>query len=449
MPRGALGTWAALTVFTIPNYRRFVGGQSLSLIGSWTETVAQGLLILNLTHSGLTLGLVTATRYLPVLLGTPYAGLIVDRHNKRRMMMLTSMLLAGVSVIVGISVLARTIAIWQVFVAAAVFGMVTAVDNPARMALIPELVGADLIRRAVTINSVFANVGRAVGPAVAAVLIHAFGLGWCFLFNALSFGMVLIALTRLDTRALRAGTAVRRRGGQLREGLKVARGNRDIAGPLAMIVFVGTLTYEFEVSLPIFAEQTIHGGMDGYSWLTSAFGAGAIAAGLVLMRWPQTGLPRLVVACAGYAVAMTLIAFSPTLQPAIAAAVLVGVCSIAFLTTGNGTIQLAAPPDMRGRVTGLWTTAFVGSTPIGAVIIGSVAHSLGGRAALGIGAAGCLAAVLVGLLILRHTGPVQCAPRPQIANHHVAAAVTQAAQLPAAKAPRVATMYVNAQPLTQ
>jgi MFS family permease len=416
---------ATPTVFTIANYRRFVGGQLLSLIGSWTETIAQGLLILSLTHSGLTLGLVTATRYLPVLFATPYAGLIVDRQNKRRLMMLTSTLLAGVSVIVGISVLARTIAIWQVFVAAALFGIVTAVDNPARMALIPELVGTDMTRRAVTTNSIFANVGRAVGPAVAAVTIHAFGLGWCFLFNALSFGMVLIALARLDMRTLHPSTAVRRGDGQLREGLKVARGNRDIAGPLAMMVFVGTLTYEFEVSLPIFAEQTIHGGLDGYSWLTSAFGAGTIVAGLVLMRWPQTGLPRLVVASAGYGVAMTVMAFSPTLQAAIAAAVLVGACSIAFLTTGNGTIQLAAAPEIRGRVTGLWTTAFVGSTPIGAVIIGSVAHSLGGRAALGIGAAGCLAAVLIGLLILRHVRPVQFAPHAQITGDHERLSITR------------------------
>ena len=386
------------SVFSVPNYRLFTAGQSVSLVGSWTETVAQALLILNLTHSALTLGLVTATRYAPVLLGAPYAGLIVDRHDKRRLMVLTSTLLAAVSLAVGASVLAHTIAGWQIFVAAAVFGAVTAVDNPARMALVPELVGRGKLRRAVTTNSIFANVGRALGPAVAAALVRALGLGWCLVFNAASFGLVLVALLGLNRRALHPVPPVQRVRGQLRAGLRAACGNRDIAGPLAMMVLIGTLTYEFEVSLPIFAQQSMHGGVDGYGWLTSAFGAGAIGAGLILMRWPQTGLARLIGAAAGYAVAMTLLAVSPTIAVAVGVAVLVGACSIGFLTTGNGTIQLAAEPDMRGRITALWTTAFVGSTPIGAVIIGAVAHWLGGRAALGIGAAACLVAVLVGLI---------------------------------------------------
>ena len=132
-----------------------------------------------------------------------------------------------------------------------------------------------------------------------------------------------------------------------------------------MMAFVGTLTYEFETSLPVFAEQALRAGVYGYSWLTTAFGVGAVIAGLVLVKWPQTGLARLVWVAAGYAAAMALLAFSPTLHAAVAAAWLVGAASIAFLTTGNSTIQLAAPPQMRGRVTGLWTTAFIGSTPIG------------------------------------------------------------------------------------
>ncbi len=192
----------------------------------------------------------------------------------------------------------------------------------------------------------------------------------------------------------------------IRAGLAAARSDCEIAGPLAMMVFVGTLTCEFKTSLPIFAEHTLHGGIDAYSWLTTAFGIGSVAAGLVLMRWPQTGLDRMLCATTGYAIAMTLLTASPTLHTAIAAAAVVGAASIGFLTTGNATIQLAAPPQMRGRVTGLWTTAFVGSTPLGAVVIGALAHAFGGRVALGAGIAGCLAAILVGFLIL-HSVPAQ------------------------------------------
>lgn len=390
-----------MAVFAIPNYRRFVGGQSISLVGSWTETIAQALLVLKLTDSATVLGLVMATRYVPVLLGTPYAGLIVDRRNKRHVLMLTSTVLGLTSLAIGASVLGHTIAIWQIFAGAAIFGAMTCVDNPARMALIPELVGRSMTRRAITTNSILANVGRALGPALAAALVHAYGLGWCFVFNAASFALVLIALLALNTAALRPARAVTRSPGQVRDGLAVAIGNREILGPLVMMAFVGTLTYEFETSLPIFAEQTLRGGIDAYSWLTTSFGVGSVAAGLLLMRWPQTGLTQMISAAGGFGVAMALLTASPTLVTAIAAAGVVGAASIGFLTTGNATIQLAAPPQMRGRVTALWTTAFVGSTPIGAVIIGTVAHGHGGRAALGIGIAGCVAAVCAGTLILQ------------------------------------------------
>jgi MFS family permease len=387
-------------VFAVPNYRRFVSGQSISLVGSWAETIALALLVLDLTHSSLTLGLVMATRYLPVLVGTPYAGLIVDCCDKRRVLMLTNATLGLTSLAIGSAVLTHSIELWQIYTGAAIFGVMTCLDNPARMAFVPELVGSELIRPAVTTNSIMANVGRTLGPAVAAAVVHYYGLGWCFVFNTASFAFVIVALLALNTAALQPAGVVERSSGQLRDGLAVARGNREIAGPLLMMAFVGTLTYEFETSLPIFAEQTLHAGGTGYSWLTTAFGAGAVIAGLVLTRRPLTGLARLVSVAAAYGAAMALLTISPTLTAGVAAAILVGAASIAFLTTGNSTIQLAAPPRMRGRVTGLWTTAFIGSTPIGAVLIGAVAHWGGGRAGLAAGVAGCVAAVVVGLLLL-------------------------------------------------
>ena len=388
-------------MFSVPNYRRFVSGQALSLIGSWAETIALALLVLRLTHSPLILGLVMGTRYLPVLLATPYAGLIVDRNDKRHVLMVSNAVLGLTSLGIGVSVLCNTITMWQIFLAATIFGFMTALDNPARMALTPELVDTHLVRPAITINSMMANLGRTIGPAVAAGLIRWHGIGWCFLFNALSFAIVMVALIALDTRRLHAAKPVGRSKNQLREGWAVARANTEIAGPLLMMVFVGTLTYEFETSLPVFAEQTLKAGDDGYAWLTTAFGVGSLLTGVVIARWPITGLSRMIRVTVFYCVAMVLLTISTGLPVALLGAALVGSASIAFLTTGNSTIQLEAPPQMRGRVTGLWTTAFIGSTPVGSVIIGAVAHRFGGHAGLAAGVIGCALAIAIGITVKR------------------------------------------------
>jgi MFS family permease len=175
------GTFAALAV---PNFRRYVSGQSLSLIGTWVETVAQALLVLRLTHSGTVLGLTTAARYAPILLLSPYAGLMVDRHSKRHMLLATQAGLGLVSATLGVSVLTGNIRLWQIVVLALLFGTLSAVDNPARQAFVPEVVGRDLVRDAVTLNSTTVNVARVIGPTIAAVLVSTIGIGWCFVVNA-------------------------------------------------------------------------------------------------------------------------------------------------------------------------------------------------------------------------------------------------------------------------
>src|ERR1700760_1754858 len=208
-----------LAAFSVPNFRRFVIGQTVSLVGSWTETVAQALLVLQLTHSGLWLGLATAARYLPVLVLTPYAGLIVDRADKRRVLLTTQLSLAVLSLILAALVLLGAIELWMVFAVALGFGVLTALDNPARMAFIPEMVGPDLIRNAVTLNSTMVNVGRALGPVVAAALVAGVGVGWCFAVNGISFAAVLVALLTIDLAQLRPGVRVGHRRHQLRDGL--------------------------------------------------------------------------------------------------------------------------------------------------------------------------------------------------------------------------------------
>jgi MFS family permease len=385
--------FAALTV---PNFRRYVCGQSLSLIGTWTETVAQALLVLQLTHSGTVLGLTTAARYGPILLLSPVAGLLVDRHAKRRVLLITQAGLGLVSVALGASVLSGSIRLWQVVALALLFGSLSAVDNPARLAFVSEVVPRDLVRNAVTLNSTMVNVARVIGPTIAAVLVGTVGIGWCFVVNAVSFGFVIVSLLSLEGRGLQPVPAVPRERGQLRAGLRYAAQVPAIARPLLMMALIGTFTFEFEVSLPLLARLTFHGGATTYSWLLGAVGAGAVAGGLLTARSGRTGVRRLSWIAACYAVAVGLLAAAPTLPTAVVAGVLVGAVTISFLTTGNSTIQIAAEPAYRGRVAALWSTALVGSTAVGSPVIGVVSDAAGPRYALALGAAACLAAVLAG-----------------------------------------------------
>src|SRR6201996_3514205 len=203
---------------TIPNFRRYVAGQALSLIGTWVETVAQGLLILHLTHSGVLLGLATATRYLPVLILSPYAGLLVDRLPKRRVLLVTQAGLSFVSLLLGVAVLTGEIQLWQVFALGIAFGPFSAADNPARQAFVPEVVGPSLTRNAATLNSTLVNVARVLGPTIAAVVVDTAGIGWCFVINAISFLAVIGSLLALDTARLSPAVRTQRGRGQLRAG---------------------------------------------------------------------------------------------------------------------------------------------------------------------------------------------------------------------------------------
>jgi MFS family permease len=387
---------AMFAALAVPNFRRYFSGQALSLIGTWVETVAQALLVLHLTHSGTILGLTTAARFAPVLVLSPYAGVLVDRFPRRRILLTTQVGLGLVSLILGVLVLTGHIDIWGVVVLALAFGTLSAFDNPARQAFVSEVVGAPLVRDAVTLNSTSVNVARVLGPTVAAVLVATVGIGWCFVANAGSFLFVIATLVFLNTRQLHPVRPVPHLPGQIRQGLRYAAGIPAIARPLLMMALVGTFTFEFEVSLPLLARTTFHGNATTYSWLIGSLGAGAVIGGLYAAQAARTGVARLAHISVAYALAMGVLAVMPTLWSAVIACVLVGAASLLFLTTGNATVQLAADPDYRGRVMALWSLALVGSTPIGAPIIGALSDATSPRFAILLGAVACVAAAAIG-----------------------------------------------------
>jgi MFS family permease len=394
-------TFAALAN---PNYRRWFAGQGVSLIGTWMQTIAQGWLVYTLSGSGTELGLVVALQMVPVLILAPYAGLIADRVNKRKLIIAVQAVMGVLALILGLLSVTGIVQLWEVFALAAALGIATAFDNPARQAFVMELVGPDHLRNAVTLNSVLVNAARAVGPAVAGILIATVGVSVCFLVNAGSYMAVIISLMLLDRTALRPSIPAPRSGGQLREGLRYVASTPALAVPLAMMAVIGALAYEFQVVLPIVARETFGGGAEDYGFLTAAMGAGAVIGGLVVAGSGRTGTRAVISASLGLGVAILLAAAAPTLPLELAAMTIVGAASVTFLSVGNSTLQLAARPDMRGRVMSLWAVAFLGTTPIGGPIAGYVAENAGGRAGLLLGGVSCIVAGATAASILSQRG---------------------------------------------
>ena len=362
---------------------------------------AQSWLVLTLTHSGTMLGVVVALQTLPVLVLGPYGGVIADRVDKRRLMIVLQSAMGVQALALGLLTVTGTVRVWQIGILAALLGLNNAFENPARQSFMMELVGPEHLRNAVSLNSVLANVARAVGPAIAGILIATVGTGVCFLVNAGSFVAVLFSLSSMDTSALTPSTPTARTGGQLREGLRYVRSTPALVIPLVMMGIAGCLTYEFQVSLPVMADQGLHVGATGFGFMTAAMGVGAVAGGLFVAGRGKIGLRPLVIAAAGFAVAMALATLAPDLAFEMIALAFVGAGSIAFMATGNSTLQLTAAPEMRGRVMSLWFVAFQGSTPIGGPIVGATMSALGPRAGLGLGALTVALVAGGGLLALR------------------------------------------------
>jgi MFS family permease len=366
------------------------------------QSVAQSWLVLQLAGSAAMLGLVVAVQTLPVLALSPYGGLVVDRTSKRRLLLGTQSALAVLALTLGVLIVTHVVEVWMVFALAGGFGLVTSVDSPARQAFVPEMVGTGELANAVTLNSVLTNAARAVGPAVAGVLIVTVGVGSCFLLNAASFAAVVFALATMDPARLHPAPPATHARGQLVEGLRYVWRTPGLLVPLLMMALVGALAYEFQVVLPVVAQRTFSGDADAYGFLTAAFGVGAVAGGLVVAGRSSRGVRAVAIAAAAFGVTLLGAAAAPSFPLELLALVGVGAASVAFMSRGNATLQLAADPSMRGRVMALWAVAFLGTTPVGGPIVGYVAEHAGPRWGLALGGLSALVAVALAAFLRRH-----------------------------------------------
>jgi MFS family permease len=407
------------------NYRLFFFGQLVSVAGTWMQTVAQSFLVLDITHSGTQLGLATAARFLPIFVFGPLGGLFADRMDKRRVLYVTQTLSGLLAAAFAVLVATGSIRLWIIYLLAIALGFVNVFDNPARQSFISEMVPAQDLPNAVTLNSVSMNMARVFGAALGGVIAASLGLALCFACNAASFGAVLISLVAMRRSELFPARRVARQRRQVRQGLRYVRSTPELLIPLLMIAVIGTLAWEFQVTLPLMATKVFHGGAGAYGVMASVMGAGAVVGGLISAARPRPRASALCLAAIGWGVAILAAAAAPSLPLELAALVFVGYGSITFNSYAKTSLQLAAKPTMRGRVMALWALAWLGSTPVGGPIVGWVGQTAGARWSLVIGGLATLACGILALQALsridrRRVGPADSTSPSRATGQHPA-----------------------------
>jgi len=366
----------------VPNYRRYFLGQLVSLSGTWMQNVAAIWVILTLTDNGFAVGLATALQFLPMLLLGAWGGLLADRIPKRRLLLTTQALMMVPAVGLLIVTAAGVVEPWMVYLGVFGFGLMNAIDNPTRQSFVIEMVGPDRVVNAVSLNSVIVQAARIVGPAIAGILIATVGVVPCFAINALTSVVMIWALLRMDSTRLHAAPVAPREAGAIRAGLRYVRRTPELAVPLALMALVGTFGFNFQVVLPLLAKFSFDGGAATYGALVAAMGVGSIAGALITGHQGKTG-PRLIAGAAlAFGTSAVLAAAMPALALEIVMLVLLGGAAVTFAATINSSLQLAVAPEMRGRVMALYSVVFLGSTPIGAPLVGWLSEAYDPRVAL-------------------------------------------------------------------
>jgi MFS family permease len=416
---------SAPTPLRTRNYRLYFSGQLISVPGTWLQTVAQAWLVLELSSSGSALGVTVALQTVPVLLLGAWTGSVADRVDKRKLLLGTQAAQALLAAILGTLALTGVVQLWMVWILALGLGITRSFDTPTRQAFVSELVEGPSLARAIGINSTVVSAARMVGPAAGGVIIAAVGVGWCFLLNAASFVGPLIGLLAMDVSKLnRPEIPATRKPHAVRAGLRYVRNRRELLIPLLMMALVGTLAFEFQVTIPLMAHSAFHLGATGFGLLYAAMGAGAVVSGVTLAGKVPGRVRTLAIAAGAFGVALAATALVPTPAGAAICLAFAGAASVVYSSSTNGTLQIRADPPMRGRVVALYIIAFMGSTAVGGPLVGVVGQVFGPRASLWVGVIGCAAAVLLALAFgLRERGGVSRpgrarTPSPRVRTDH-------------------------------
>ncbi len=363
------------------NFRLYVFGQLISAAGTWINATALAWLVLRLTDSGIALGVTTALLFLPMLLFGAWGGVLADRFDKRRILLYTQSAFAVIALVLWALVAGERIELWMIYALSFANGLATAVDNPTRQSFYVEMVGEESLTNAVSIFSAAFTGARIVGPAIAGVLISTAGIAVCFLVDAVSYVAVIVAIAMIRPSELFPQARSTREKGHLMAGLRYVWRTDELRQPLIVMAVIFTLSFNFSVLVPLLAERTFGGDAGTFGALSALAGLGSFAGALLMAnRNAVPTMRRFAVFAAAAGATQVLVAFSPTLDWALAAMVGVGATMMVFMITANTLLQLRSVPQARGRVMALYGIVFLGSTPIGSPIAGWVAQNLGTRA---------------------------------------------------------------------
>lgn len=396
----ASSTFRSLKVF---NYRTWAAGALISNIGIWMQRTAQDWLVLTeLTgHSGTAVGVVMGLQFGPQLLLLPWTGYAADRFDRRTLLIATQVALGVLAFVLGLLTITGLVQLWHVYVLAFLSGCVSAVDSPARQTFVADLVGDADLSNAVALNSASINAARMVGPAVAGALIAAVGTGWAFLINAASFGAVLASLGLLRVRELHPNArAVGSARGSLMAGLRYVWARPDLKAILWMLLLIGTFGLNFPIFISTMSVTVFHGGADQYGLLSSVMAVGTLTGALLAAGWDRPRFQSLLFSAAALGIGFAFAGVALNAWLFGVALVVIGVSTLTFTNATNSLMQLTTEPSMRGRVMALRLALAVGTTPIGAPVIGWIADTFSPRWALAVGALSGLVAAAVALVYL-------------------------------------------------
>ncbi len=402
-----------------PNYRLFWFGQVISMVGTWMQRIGQAWLVLRLTNSPLALGIVTACQTLPVLLLALFGGVIADRMPKRRVLVITQGIMLVQASVLAVLTAGGWIHLIDLYLLAAVLGTASALDNPTRQAFVKEMVGPEDVPNAVALNSIVMNTARLVGPALGGLTIAAIGVAGCFTLNAVSFlgAIGALLLMRPDRFYEVLSPARGKMFAQIGEGLRYVVQTPDIALVMLLMGVIGTFGYNFTVLLPLIAQYVLHAGPIGFGALTSAMAVGSLIAAFGIAYSGRVTQRTLLTGAAGFSVLLLCLALTSIWAVTIVVLVALGLFSIVFTTTANSRLQILTPPQLRGRVMSLYTMLFLGSTPIGSLVLGTLAQRQGVQVAVGEVAVLCGLGTVGGLLYIRHHRTSSPAPMNETESH--------------------------------
>lgn len=384
---GRRGAFRALR--SVP-FRLYFAGQVASASGTFLQQTAIGWLVLQITGSAASLGLVLAAGGLPSLLFGPWGGTIVDRVNLRYLIVGTQLASGVLAAVLWAATAAGSRSLVLIIGINVIGGFVGVVDSPARQTFVSSLVAPADLSSAISLNGVIMNSARVVGPAIAGLIIVTTGTTPCFAINAVSYLAVVVAL--LFIRPLGAARPGRAGAGGVREGLRYARTRQQLWLPLAMMAVVGLLAFNFGVILPVLADSTFHGSGGTYGLLSTMLSVGSVAGSFAVGLIPHPRRTYLLATVLTFGLCLTATALAPNVPVACVTLLLTGASAFAFVTLASTALQLHADPAYRGRIMALWVFVYLGTTPIGSVLTGWISSAAGPRAALVVGALACLVA---------------------------------------------------------